>query len=127
MQRPNRGSEKSEQVAAYVWEVHSTVSLHCFLDLAQGSVVPPRQLETQGPVGGDDGLANELHNTIGHIVSAATVLWGPKTLCWLQRLVPYLKEFLHHLLWSVSKEDVEVEDPSDRPVGHSGGGLESHL
>lgn len=39
----------------------------------------------------------------------------------------HLKELLHHLFRSVPKENVEVQNPSDGPVGHSRSRLQSHL
>lgn len=41
--------------------------------------------------------------------------------------MPHQKELLHHLLRCVAKEQVEVEDPPDRSVGHGGSRLQSHL
>lgn len=39
----------------------------------------------------------------------------------------YLKEFMHHIFWCVAKQNVEVKDSSDGPVGHCWGRLQSHL
>lgn len=127
--------KKSKQTGSYIWEGDGTVSLHRFLDLTQAAVIPPRKLETQWPVGRNDRSANELDNTIGHTVKAITVPRQfknhlTKTLHWLLLyavFVPHRKELLHHLLRSISKENVEVEDPSYCPIGHSGSRLQSHL
>lgn len=45
---------------SYVGEADGAVPLHRFLDYIQSGVVPAGQLEAQGPVGGDDGVADEL-------------------------------------------------------------------
>lgn len=42
-------------------------------------------------------------------------------------LVPYLEELVHHLLGVVSKQNVEVQNSSDGPVGHSWSRLQGHL
>lgn len=41
--------------------------------------------------------------------------------------VPYLEELVHHLLGVVSKQNVEVQNSSDGPVGHSWSRLQGHL
>lgn len=52
---------KAEACArSYVGEADGAVPLHRFLDYIQTGVVPAGQLEPQGPVGGDDGVADEL-------------------------------------------------------------------
>lgn len=65
--------QKSKQTGSYIWEGHGTVPLHRFLDLTQAAVIPPRKLETQGPVGRNDRPASELDNKIGCIVNAVSV------------------------------------------------------
>lgn len=39
----------------------------------------------------------------------------------------HLEELLHHLFRRVPKENVEVQNPSDGPVGHSRSRLQRHL
>lgn len=41
--------------------------------------------------------------------------------------MPYLEELVHHLLGVVSKQNVEVQNSSDGPVGHSWSRLQGHL
>lgn len=65
------GEESSKR--SYIRKAHSTVPLHYFLDLAQSPVVPPRQLEPQGPVGRNDRSANELENKTGQTISGVSL------------------------------------------------------